>query len=64
MKVGDLVKVLTNHYLSFPFAQAHGKLAVITGFDKYACDHWRVKTMDGMVLWLKSNELELLNESR
>ena len=64
MNVGDLVKVLTNHYLSFPFAQAHGKLAVIIGFDKYACNHWRVKTMDGMVLWLKSNELELLNESR
>ena len=64
MKVGDLGKVLTNHYLSFPFAQAHGKLAVITGFDKYACNHWRVKTMDGMVLWLKSDELEFLNESR
>ena len=63
MDVGDLVKVLTNHYLSFPFAQAHGKVAVIIGY-KYARNHWRVKTMDGMVLWLKSNELELLNESR
>jgi len=63
MKVGDLVKVLTNPYLSSPFAQAHGKLGVIIGY-KYACNHWRVKTMDGMALLLKSNELELLNESR
>ena len=63
MKVGDLVKVLTNRYLSFPSAQAHGKLGVIIGY-KYTCNHWRVKTMDGMELWLKSNELELLNESR
>ena len=63
MKVGDLVKVLTNHYLFGPVAQAHGKLAVIIGY-KYTSNHWRVKTMDGMVLWLKSNELELLNESR
>ena len=63
MNVGDLVKVLTNRYLSFPSAQAHGKLGVIIGY-KYTCNHWRVKTMDGMVLLLKSNELEFLNESR
>ena len=63
MKVGDLVKMLTNPYLSLPFAQAHGKLGVIIGY-KYACNHWRVKTMDGMVLLLKSNELEFLNECR
>ena len=63
MKIGDLVKVLTNPYLSLPSAQAHGKLGVIIGY-KYACSHWRVKTMDGMVLLLKSNELEFLNESR
>ena len=63
MKVGDLVKVLTNRYLSYPFAQAHGKLGVIIGYE-YSRSHWRVKTMDGMELWLKSNELELLNESR
>ena len=63
MKIGDLVKVLTNPYLSLPSAQAHGKLGVIIGY-KYTCNHWRVKTMDGMVLLLKSNKLELLNESR
>ena len=63
MKVVDLVKVMTNRYLFGPVAQAHGKLAVIIGY-KYTCNHWRVKTMDGMELWLKSNELELLNESR
>ena len=63
MKVGDLVKVMTNRYLFGPVAQAHGKLAVIIGY-KYTCNHWRVKTMDGMELWLKSNELELLHESR
>ena len=62
MKVGDLVRLMMGRYL-LDSKHYGGQLGVIIGY-KYACNHWRVKTMDGMVLLLKSNELELLNESR
>lgn len=59
MKIGDLVRILTNHYLSI-LAERHGQLAVIIEYADDAVNTWKVKVVDGPVLWLKPHELELV----
>ena len=61
MQVGDLVRILTNHYLPTSIlAERHGQLAVIIEYADDVVNTWKVKVVDGPVLWLKPNELELV----
>ena len=60
MKVGDLVRLMTEHYLLAPHCWAAGQLAIIIRHNEAACNPWKVKVINGVVLWLKSYELEKL----
>ena len=60
MKVGDLVRLMTEHYLLAPHCWAAGQLAIIIRHNEAACNPWRVMIMTGEEFWLKPNELELL----
>ena len=63
MKVGDLVRLMTEHYLhaSSPQCVANGQLAIIVEQNEAVCNPWKVKVIrNDREIWLKSHELEKL----
>jgi hypothetical protein len=59
MKVGDLVRLMVSNHLGDP-SRLNNQLAVIVRHNEAACNPWKVKVINGVVLWLKSYELEKL----
>ena len=62
MKVGDLVRLMTEHYLhaSSPQCVANGQLAIIVEQNEAVCNPWKVKVINGGEIWLKPRDLEKL----
>jgi len=61
MKVGDLVRLMTEHYLvALPLASQAGQLAIIIEHNEAVCNPWKVMIMTGEGYWLKTHELELV----
>ena len=63
MKVGDLVRLMTEHYLhaGSPQCVANGQLAIIVEHNEAVCNPWKVKVIrNDREIWLKSHELDLL----
>ena len=61
MQVGDLVKVMTEHYLpGSRLWEATGQLAIVIERNAAACNPWKVNVINDRELWLKSYELEKL----
>ena len=60
MKVGDLVRLMMELHLGRRATRLNKQLAVIVRHNEAACNPWKVKVINGVVLWLKSHELEKL----
>jgi hypothetical protein len=68
MKVGDLVKLITNSgYFTSEIRNVHGQLAIITDYNKEHVNPWKVLFVNPQVnrsgrqmFWLKHYELELV----
>ena len=59
MQVGDLVRLMVSNHL-LDTERLNNQLAVIVRHNEAACNPWKVKVINGVVLWLKSYELEKL----
>jgi len=60
MKVGDLVRLMTEHYLVALPSFSPGQLAIIIEHNEAVCNPWKVMIMTGEGYWLKTHELELV----
>ena len=60
MKVGDLVRLMMELHLGQRATRLNNQLAIIIEHNEAACNPWKVKAINGVVLWLKPHDLEKL----